>query len=219
MFLDSYTLDDAVEREVRALTDDGRDIEAIINVHPFHTVHVRHVHERFPSAKLYGTARHATKLPELPWEPMRTEDPGLHRIFADDFDFSVPRGVDFISHDENVHFSSVLVLHRATGTIHVDDTLMYVRLPKLARVFGYEDVFRFHPTLSRALERRPGAARDFRNWAEELAERWSAAQNLCAAHTAVLTAARNRGPSIHARILQALESAERTLDSHERKHG
>jgi len=219
VFLDSYTLEDDVERRARDLTHDGRDIEAIINVHPFHTVHVRHMHERFPSAKLYGTARHVSKFPELPWEPVRTEDPDLLEVFGEDFDFSVPRGVDFISRNENVHFSSVLVLHRATRTIHVDDTLMYLRLPKLARAFGYEDILRFHPTLSQALERRSGASGDFRRWAEELAERWRAAENLCAAHTAVLTAERNRGPSIHARILHALESAERTLDSHEQKYG
>jgi hypothetical protein len=45
-------------------------------------------------------------------QALRTEDPELHAQFAEDFEFSVPRGVDFISANENVHFSSVLVLHR-----------------------------------------------------------------------------------------------------------
>lgn len=218
VLLDSYSLDEATERAVLALTNDGRAIEAILNVHPFHTVHVRHMHAHFPNAKLYGTSRHASKFPELPWERLRTEDPELHAIFDQDLDFSVPRGVDFISDNDNVHFSSVLVLHRASKTIHVDDTLMYVRLPKPARLLGFEDLFRFHPTLRLALQRRRGAAQEFRDWANELAERWRDADNLCAAHTAVLTAADRSGPSIRGRVLQALDKAERTLASHERKH-
>lgn len=219
VFLDSYTLSDEVEQEVRALTSGGADIEAILNVHPFHTVHVRNMHERFPNAKLFGTARHHEKFSELPWETIRTEDPALHAELTDDFDFSVPRGVDFISKNENVHFSSVLVLHRGSKTIHVDDTIMYVKLPKVARAFGRSELFSFHPTLRQALERRPGACTDFRSWARELAERWRDAQNLCAAHTAVLTEERNRGPSIHLRILEALEKTEGKLRAHEKKYG
>ena len=107
--------------------------------------------------------------------------------------------------NENVHFSSVLVLHRASQTIHVDDTLMYSRLPLPMRMLGFPDILLFHPTLWLALEKRKGAGRDFRDWAENLAERWRDAANMCAAHTAVLTAAGNRGASIHDRILTALD--------------
>jgi hypothetical protein len=219
VFLDSYTLSGEVEREVLELTNDGRDVEAILNVHPFHTVFARKMHERFPHAKLYGTERHISRFSELPWEALRTEDAELHAMFADDFEFSVPRGVDFISANENVHFSSVLVLHRASKTIHVDDTLMYVRLPRLMRVAGRPDVMSFHPTLAKALEKSAGAASDFRGWAEELAERWRDAENLCAAHTATLTARKNQGPPIQARLLKALAKVERTLATHERKYG
>jgi hypothetical protein len=205
VFLDSCALSDAVQREVDALTNGGEDVEAILNVHPFHTVHVRAMHERYPGAKLYGTARHLARFPDLPWQKTRTEQPRLHRMFEEDFEFSVPRGVDFISANDNVHFSSVLVLHRASRTIHVDDTLMYSRLPLPMRMLGYPDILYFHPTLWQALEKRRGAGRDFRDWAEELAERWRDAENMCAAHTAVLTAEGNRGGSIHDRILTALD--------------
>jgi hypothetical protein len=219
VFLDAYTLGDDVSKEVYALTNGGADIEAILNLHPFHTIHVRRMHEQFPNAKLYGTARHVSRFPELPWQPQLTEGAELHAMFADDFEFSVPRGVDFISSNENVHFSSVLAFHVASKTIHVDDTLMYIQFPKLLRAFGQVDLLSFHPTLARALEKRAGASADFRHWAEELVERWRDAQNLCAAHSAVLTADRNRGVSIHARILRALDRVGRTLDAHERKHG
>jgi hypothetical protein len=219
VFLDSYALSGAVEREVLELTHGGKDIEAILNVHPFHTVFAGKMHERFPHAKLYGTARHVSRSPELPWEALRTEDPELHALFAEDFEFSVPRGVDFISADQNVHFSSVLVLHRASKTIHVDDTLMYVRLPKMMRLVGLNDSMSFHPSLAKALEKRPGAARDFRGWAAALIERWRDAENLCAAHTATLTAEKNQGAPIHSRLVKALGNVDGKLTAHERKYG
>jgi len=219
VFLDSYALSGAVEQEVLEVTNGGKDVEAILNVHPFHTVFARKMHEQFPHAKLYGTARHVSRLPELPWEALRTEDPDLHAMFAEDFEFSVPRGVDFISANENVHFSSVLVLHRASKTIHVDDTLMYVRLPKMMRLLGLSDSMSFHPTLAKALEKRAGAAQDFRDWATELAERWGDAENLCAAHTATLTARKNQGAPIHARLLGALAKVEGKLTAHQRTYG
>ena len=219
VLLDAYTLRGAVKREVDELTRGGKDIEAILNVHPFHTIHVRKVHEQIPHARLYGTARHAARFPELPWSATHTEDPALHEQFADDFEFSVPRGVDFISADENVHFSSVLVLHTASGTIHVDDTFMVIRLPMLMRWFGLSDAVSFHPMLARALEKRAGAAQDFREWASELIEDWSGVKNLCAAHTAALLDKDNRGESIHSRLQKALEKVDNTLKTHEQKYG
>ncbi len=175
------------------------------------------MHERYPNAKHYGTARHLSKLPELEWQALRTEDPELHSLFAQELDFSVPRGVDFISDDENVHFSSVLAYHRASRTIHVDDTLMYIRLPLLMRFFGLTDAMSFHPTLSKVLEKREGAVDDFNQWAEELAEQWQDAENLCAAHTATLMVNDDSETSIHDRILKALAKVQSTLKSHERK--
>ena len=97
VLLDSYTVRGAAKRQIGELTHGGRDIEAILNVHPFHTVHVRHVHELYPHATLYGTVRHRPRFPELPWADTGTEDLALHQQFTEDFDFSVPRGVDFIS--------------------------------------------------------------------------------------------------------------------------
>ena len=71
-------------------------IEAILNLHPFHTVHVRKLHGLYPHAALYGTARHVSRFPDLPWAKVCTEGSELHQRYAEDFDFSVPRGVEFI---------------------------------------------------------------------------------------------------------------------------
>ena len=217
LFLDAYTLDDSVRREVFARTRDGQDVEAILNLHPFHTLHVRAMHREFPSARLYGTARHRSQLPELAWEQALLEDPATHALFAEDLELSVPRGVDFISPDERVHLSSVLALHRASRTLHVDDTFMYIRLPWPIRLLEPVGLVRIHPTLPRALERRAGAARDFRRWVEAFSERCRDIEHLCAAHTAVLTAP--RGTSIPALLRKALDKAEKTLRAHELRYG
>jgi len=158
VFLDSYTLTDAIRAEVDALTDGGARVEAIINVHPFHTLHCEWMHQAFPQAKLYGTARHLEHLPDLPWESLRCEDDALAQRYADDFAFSVPRGVVLVSDDESVHFSSVLMLHRASGTLHVDDTFVYLRKGFPLNLLPFTGRLGFHPTLAKALEPRVAAA-------------------------------------------------------------
>ncbi len=220
VFLDAYSLTGAVEREVGELTHGGKDVEAILNLHPFHTVHVRKMHEQYPHARLYGTVAAPVPIPlSFGGKRPTLKTPSCTRRLPRISSSRCRVGVDFISANENVHFSSVLVLHRASKTIHVDDTLMYIRLPRPARRLGLTDTMSFHPTLAKALERRAGAAQDFRDWAADLSERWRDAENLCAAHTATLTARKNHGPSIPARLDKALGKVSRTLAAHERRYG
>lgn len=218
IFLDAYTLSDSARREVHALTHDGQDVDAIINLHPFHTLHVRAMHGAFPKARLYGTARHRSLFPELPWEQTLSEDAATHALFAEDLEFSVPRGVDFISADERVHLSSVLALHRASRTLHVDDTFTYMSMPWPIRLLVPSGLLRIHLTLPKALEQRAGAAQDFRRWVEEFTERCRDIDHLCAAHTAALTRMPS-GTSLSALLRNALDKAEGTLRSHERRFG
>ena len=219
VLLDSYALSRAARRLVSVQTDGGEQLEAVINLHPFHTLHVPAIYQWYPHVTHYGTERHHRMFPDLPWAETYSEDPALRERYCDDFDFTVPRGVDFISADESVHFSSVLAYHPASKTIYSDDTLIYLRLPQVARWLGLGDSVSFHPTLAKALEQRAGAAQEFRNWARELIDSWGAAENLCAAHTAPLLAAENRGATIGERITNALGKVETTLATHERKHG
>jgi len=218
VLLDAYTMEGKVKAQVDALTNNGADIEAIINLHPFHTVHVRKVHQLYPNARLFGTQRHLNNFAELPWESDLTESDECAALFADDLEFSVPAGVDFISSNEHLHFSSVLAYHKASKTIHADDTLMYLQLPGLLGKIKKPEVA-FHMTLAKTLERRPLAAEEFRRWARQLAEQWSDAENLCAAHSAALLGHENRSESIASRILTALQKVEKTLRLHEEKFG
>ena len=218
VLLDAIELTSDARRFVDELTDKGAAIEAVLHLHPFHTLFVRNAHALYPKAKIYGTARHRRLAPELPWEALSTEQPELHALFAEDLDFSVPRGVDFIPSNENLHFSSVLAFHPASRTAHVDDTLNYVRLPSPISILK-KDLLGFHPTLSRVLERRAGAAKDFRDWTRELAERVRSIDNLCTAHTSALVGRKSGGPSIAERIDDAIRKVEPKLTAHEQKFG
>ena len=110
------------------------------------------MHERYRREKLFGTARHLSRFPDPPWQTTRAEQPGWHKIFEKEFECSVPRGVDLMPANENVHVSSVLVLHRAAQAIHVDDALMHAGLPLPMRLPGYPDVMLLHPASCHALE-------------------------------------------------------------------
>lgn len=209
--LDSYTLTGEVAEKVMALTDGGRALEAILNLHPFHTVHVKKTAAMFPEAKLFGTRRHREKAPSLPWQDLLTEQAELHARFADDFVFTVPRGVDFISSNENVHFSSVLAMHRSSRALHVDDTLMFTKLPFVGGLS-------FHITLKAVLERRPGAAADFRAWAEELIRLCGGVERLCTAHAKPLPPSASEGYDLAAEVRGALGKVEKVLRAHEKQY-
>ncbi|MGJ8669837.1 MAG: hypothetical protein ACSHXK_10145 [Oceanococcus sp.] len=216
VLLDAYTLKGKVKEQVDALTNGGEDIEAIINLHPFHTVHVNKAHQQFPAAKLYGTQRHIDKFPDLPWQDELTESAECAALFADTFELSIPAGVDFISSNEHLHFSSVLAYHKASKTIHSDDTLMYLPLPgPLGKIKTPE--IKFHLTLSRTLQKRAGAAQEFRDWAQQLAQQWADAENLCAAHSANLLGQQHPSASVSGQILRALQKVEKALHRHEKK--
>lgn len=211
VLLDSYTLTGDVLERVHALTDGGAAIEAIVNLHPFHTMHVAGVHTQFPHARMFGTRRHMGREPDLPWADVRSEDPALEDHFGGEFRFLVPAGLALVPDDERVHASSVLALHGPTRTLHVDDTLNFVPLPLIGGLA-------FHPTLRRALERRAGAAADFRAWAEQLAVLCEGVDHVCTAH--LRTPASVRGaPQISAAVRRALTKVESTLAKHERRWG
>jgi len=207
--LDSYTPDDAVRTKLLELTNGGRDVEALLNLHPFHTLHVANVAALFPNAKLYGTARHVARFPELSWQSTHTNETRLAELFEEDLRLSVPRGVDFIPRDERLHFASVLALHPASGALHVDDTLTWLALPWLGGL-------RFHPTLAKVLQPRPGAVAEFRSWLEELRELARNARVLCTAHMKPLPPADGR---VQTHVEAAIAKIEKRLVRHERRYG
>jgi hypothetical protein len=207
--LDSYPLRGDVACRVLSLTDQGRAVRLILNLHPFHTTHVAASAAQFPNARLYGTRRHKRLAPGLRWEALHTEDGELHAQLEADFRLSVPRGVDFIPRSQHVHFSSVLARHEASRTLHVDDTLSWSALPVLGGLT-------FHPTLRFALQKRPGAAMEFRAWAEQLVEQCGDVSRLCTAHARKLPGAAR---PVADQVRGALARVSGLLDAHARRYG
>lgn len=216
VFLDSYTLSDSIMDEMDAIIGDRGKVRAILNVHPFHTIHCEWMHNAFPEAELYGTARHLKKFPELPWQEVQCEESAMAERFGDDLAFSVPRGVPLVSDDESVHFSSVLVFHRASGTIHVDDTFNYLRKGFPLSLLPITGRLDFHMTLGKALEPRAGAADEFRDWAINLGIDWADAKRLASAHNAVFSFDKVAFPNM---LGEALGRVKPVLDRHRSKYG
>ncbi len=216
LLLDSYPLMSEAREQLLSLTDGGKKVEAILNLHPFHTLHCAAIPHLFPNARLIGTRRHREKWPALRWDERTSDDPALWADYAEDLDFTIPSGVDFISANESVHVASVLVRHRSSGIVHVDDTLNLFKPPRwLAPVFP-EPKLRFHPGLPKALETRPGSADDFAGWASRLADDWAETRIVCTAHWAVRQL---RPGGWKTEILAALARVERILDAHRERHG
>jgi len=215
ILIDSYAVTGSDRENLLTLTDNGAAIDAIINVHPFHTLHCRAAHELAPHARLFGTQRHRIQAPELPWQQVAIEDAATQVQF-DELDFSVPAGLDLVTADDSVHAASVLVRHRESGIVHVDDTLMVLVAPGPLRHVLPQSRLRFHPMLRKALQPRPGAADDFANWARGVADKWAGTPIVCAAHSAV----RRLGPSgWHSEISRALSDVTGTLDKHRTRCG
>lgn len=212
VMLDAYTFGKEVARELLEATSQGADVEAIVHLHPFHTLHVESVARLFPGAKLFGTARHKARAPQLAWEEVTTDEQAFHRLYAQDFEFSVPRGVEFIPQNEHLHFSSVLATHRESRTLHVDDTLTWNPLPLVGGLM-------FHPTLKQVLHRREGAAAEFREWAHELIEHCEQVEHLCTAHARALPPQRSQQTSIAQRVRAAYARVQKVVDAHEHKYG
>lgn len=212
VFLDSYGFGDRIARQVMALTDGGRAVRAILNLHPFHTLHCRTMHRMFPQAQLFGSDRHRRKWPDLPWQPEAVESPRVAAQFPD-LRFSLPDGIDYICRNERVHAGSLLAYHPASGSLHVDDTLNVLPIPGLLRRLLRLPRLAFHPTLGQALQDRPGAARDFRAWALRIADEWRDARTVCAAHSTTLAIAPGSFAQHIDRALARVEPALRRFEA------
>lgn len=216
LLLDSYSVDDDDKRSLLSLTDNCEAIDAIINVHPFHTLHCRMAHHLAPQARLIGTRRHRDETPDLPWEDGVIEDATTQAEFAADLEFAVPAGLEMVTEDGSVHAASVLVRHRESGIVHVDDTLNVLAAPGILNSILPQSRLRFHPKLGKALERRPGAADAFAGWAGDIADRWAGTRTVCAAHSAVRHLAEN---DWHDEVIRALADVEKTLEAHRSQYG
>ena len=179
VFLDSYTLTDDVRAQVMALTNNGQDVEAVLNLHPFHTVHCAQMAKDFPQATFYGSSRHHKKVPEVQWADDLVESDAVAERYPE-LKFSLSQGVHYIAPNEMIHAGSLLAFHPASKSLHVDDTFMSPPTKLLEAVLSE---LLLHPTTKKALKNEPNAGKEYCDWASNLADDWRDVRNFCAAHS------------------------------------
>lgn len=182
IFLDSYSLAGDVKRQVMVLTNHGQDVEAVLNLHPFHTVHCEQMAQDFPQAIFYGSRRHQQKVPTVKWSSDLVESDAVSKRYPE-LQFSLPQGIDYISPNEAIHAGSLLAYHPASQSLHVDDT--FVSPPfKILRAVLPE--LMLHPTTKAALKKEADAGTQYCDWATTLAYKWRNTRNFCAAHSGLV---------------------------------
>ncbi len=183
VFLDSYSLNGEIRELVMELTRDGSLVDAVLNLHPFHTLHCAAMGRDFPKAKFYGSERHHRVCSTVPWETEHVESAAVADRYSRDLEFSLPAGIRYFSENEKVHAGSLLAFHPASGSLHVDDTLNVLPVPGVLR--GYVSQVVLHPTLGAALNAEEGAAEVFCRWLEDIGARWHGTKSACAAHNGI----------------------------------
>jgi len=182
IFLDSYTLTGDLRQQVMALTNEGRDVEAVLNVHPFHTVHCAQMAQDFPQATFYGSSRHPQQVPEVSWADDLVESDAVAERYPE-LQFSIPKGIHYIAPDENVHASSLLVYHPASQSIYVDDTF---EIPPSKLFNAVQPNLGLHPTTKKALKTEQNAGKHYCDWAVDLAHEWRNVRHFCGAHSGLM---------------------------------
>ena len=179
IFLDSYTLEDEIREQVMALTDNGNKVEAVLNVHPFHTLHCAQMAKDFPNAVFYGSSRHPKQVPEVDWSDELVESEAVTERYPE-LEFSLSKGIYYIDPDEELHAGSLLVYHPASKSLHVDDTFM---TPPAEILDALLPEVNLHPQTKKALKNEPNAGKHYCDWATQIAQQWGDTRNFCAAHS------------------------------------
>jgi len=185
LIVDTIPLTEEMKKELDDLTQNGSLIEAVIATHPFHTLAFKGFYEAYPDVPYYGTPRHLRNLKDIPWAG-DLNDCDIRNKWAPDVQMRIPAGAEFVAPvpEKTNHFNSVWVLHTASGTIHVDDTVMYSTNPGLLlKLAGYKHgTMSFHPSMKGpGLLPTPEAPFQFRDWVNDLLENWEF-DNICTAH-------------------------------------
>ena len=206
IFLDSYELTGEVRDKVMALTNNGQEVEAVLNVHPFHTIHCAQMAKDFPQAIFYGSSRHAKKIPEVQWSDDLVESAAVAERYPD-LKFSMSKGIEYICANEMIHAGSLLAYHPSSQSLHVDDTFMS---PPTKLLKSLLPEVMLHPTTKKALKKEPGAGKQYCDWATELAHEWREVRNFCAAHSYLI---RFEEGAFEKALLKAVDKARPKLEN------
>eukprot|EP01113_Clastostelium_recurvatum_P007111 TRINITY_DN13289_c0_g1_i1.p1 TRINITY_DN13289_c0_g1~~TRINITY_DN13289_c0_g1_i1.p1 ORF type:complete len:286 (+),score=73.87 TRINITY_DN13289_c0_g1_i1:244-1101(+) len=183
LVVDTVPMSAQLVQEINHVTGGEANIEAVVGVHPFHTVYFGDFFKHFPNVPFVGTPRHVRNIKTVPWagDIMNCD---WRNKWEPDVHIRIPDGAEFASpQPEYNHFTSAFVYHKASKTMHVDDTLNYAeKVPLLFRAFMSPGQVSFHPTMkSVGILPHPSAPFEFRDWMNRLLTDWDI-DNLCTAH-------------------------------------
>jgi hypothetical protein len=173
----------AVKKEVDILTENGALIEAVLGVHPFHTLFFPVFQKLYPLASYYGTPRHLRNFPDMNWTGSLGDEDTRALWESEGVFMRIPAGAEFeFPPAEDVHFSSVVVFHSGSKTLHVDDTINYFHgAGWILRLLGKKDhLMEFWP-LEKGLNHTKESPELFKEWVEQILHDWDF-ENICAAH-------------------------------------
>jgi len=94
LVIDTVILTDQTRVAINRLTENGTKIEAVIGVHPFHTLAFQAFYEAYPTAHYYGTPRHLRRLTQIPWVGS-LEDCDIRKKWEPEVEMRIPAGKHF----------------------------------------------------------------------------------------------------------------------------
>jgi len=210
LVVDTVEMNDKLKKELDDLTNNGTKIEAVIAVHPFHTLAFPAFYKLYPEAKYYGTPRHLRNLKDINWSGQLDDNKEILSKWEPEVELRIPAGAEYVhpQPEKTNHFVSVFTYHRDSKTLHVDDTLMYADNPGiLFRLFGIKTgSAMFHPSIKDdGLYPTPEAPLQFRDWMKKILEDWDF-ENLCTAHIGV------KAGGAHAAVAELVKDSEKFFD-------
>eukprot|EP01113_Clastostelium_recurvatum_P038391 TRINITY_DN5741_c0_g2_i1.p1 TRINITY_DN5741_c0_g2~~TRINITY_DN5741_c0_g2_i1.p1 ORF type:complete len:305 (+),score=51.29 TRINITY_DN5741_c0_g2_i1:24-938(+) len=214
LLLGAVPITEKLKQEIDKLTDNGKNIEAVITTHPFHTGYTEGLWKLYPDAKFYGTPRHIETLPDIDW----TDDVSKCEVrnkWAPEIQMRIPAGASFAHPKPELtnHFSSVFVYHSTSRTLFVDDTLMYFEAPKFPiNILAPPGTLRFHISMKDdGLYHTPAAPLLFRDWMRKLVRDWDF-DTLSTAHDGVLAQGARQ------KVTQLLDDSEKVFQDLSETH-
>jgi hypothetical protein len=183
LVIDTIPITSEIKTELDHLTDSGALIDAVVATHSYHTLYFPAFHALYPSLRYYGTPRHLSVQPMIPWSGSVADDAVL-KLWEPDVIMRIPDGAEFVNPPPENHFAGVFVFHRASRTIHIDDTISYFeRAGCVLKLIGVKTgSMKFHSSLETVgLLRTPEAPMQFKAFIQAVINDWDF-DYICTAH-------------------------------------
>ena len=199
LIVDAAKMDAEQKKQFDEVSQNGELIDAVIFTHPFHTLAILPAFvAAYPACKVYGMPRHLRIFPDIPWAGC-LDKCTTRKLWEPDVVLSIPNGVQYdnpIPNSTN-HFACCWVFHRASKTVHVDDSVNCWANPGLLIRFALgakRGRLQFHRSLvtGAALLPEPGSAEACRTWFSSTPLTWDFDSLVTAHDSGVLGGARQQ---------------------------